>query len=68
MATIVNTTTSSFCDIVGICDQGPLVDDVSKSYPQITEVAVKHVWKVGALLNWFEVANYIDKEQTLLFH
>ena len=56
-----------FRDIVGLCDQGPMVDDVSKVYPQITEAAVKQVWRVGAQPNRFEVANCTDKEQAQMF-
>ena len=56
-----------FRDVVGLCDQGPMVDDVCKAYPQITEAAVKQVWRVGAQPNRFEVANCTDKEQAQKF-
>lgn len=58
---------SFFRDVVGLCDRGPLVDDVGKAYPQITEASVKQVWRIGAQPNRFEVAKCADRDQAHLF-
>lgn len=56
-----------FRDKVGLCDEGPLVDDVPKQYPEVLESAIKEIWKVGSQPNRYEIANCTDKEQARLF-
>lgn len=52
---------------MGLCDNGPMVDDVSKAYPQILEGDIKEVWRSGSQANRYEIANCTNKEQARLF-
>lgn len=52
---------------VGLCDEGPLLVDVPKVYPHITDNAIKAVWRVGSQPNRYEIVNCTSAEQIQQF-
>lgn len=56
-----------FHEKVGLCDRGPMVDEVPKVYPEILDDDIKQVWRAGAHPNRYEIAQCTDKELAKLF-
>ena len=51
-----------FTDVVGLCDQGPLIRNVAKVYSFIRDEEISAVWKEGATKGRYELARCEDPE------
>lgn len=56
-----------FTGVVGLCDKGPLLKDVSKSYNFITDDEIAMVWKTGVQKGRYEFSKCEDDDQLKTF-
>jgi hypothetical protein len=56
-----------FTDVVGLCDQGPVLRDVSKVYSFITDEEVTSVWKEGVSKGRYDFSRCQDEDQLKMF-